>query len=299
MSQPLFSIIIPTYNRPRQLSTCLESLTRLNFRRDGFEVIVVDDGSAMSLEPVVASFHDRLEVALLKQPNAGPAAARNTGAAQARGKFLAFTDDDCAPAPDWLQALAARFVVIPDGMIGGRTLNALPDNPYSTASQLLIDYLYTYYNADHHEAQFFTSNNLAVPADRFRALGGFDITYTRSAAEDREFCDRWQHYGYRMVYAPEVVIYHAHALTLRTFWRQHFHYGGGAFRFHQARAQREAGRVRLEPLSFYLNLLRYPFSPAQSRRAWLIAALLALSQGAHAAGYLWERIRQTSRLNRR
>ena len=52
-------------------------------------------------------------------------------------------------------------------MIGGRTVNALPGNPYSTASQLLIDYLYSYYNADSGQARFFTSNNLAVAAERF------------------------------------------------------------------------------------------------------------------------------------
>ncbi|MCS6859684.1 MAG: glycosyltransferase [Abditibacteriales bacterium] len=299
MKPPLFSIIIPTYARPKPLSACLESLAHLDYPRDRFEVIVVDDGSEVPLQPVVSAFQSRFNLTLLKQANAGPATARNTGAAQAQGEFLAFTDDDCTPAADWLQALAARVAASPDCMIGGRTLNALPDNPYSTASQWLIDYLYTYYNADPHQACFFTSNNLAIPAAHFRALGGFDTTYPHAAAEDREFCDRWRYYGYRLVYAPEVVVYHAHALTLRTFWRQHFHYGGGAFRFHQTRARRGAGRIRLESPSFYMNLLRYPFSQAQGRQALLVAALLVLSQGANAVGFLWERLRQTYRLNHR
>jgi GT2 family glycosyltransferase len=286
--QPFLSIVIPTYARPRQLATCLQSLACLDYPHDRFEVIVVDDGSETPPEAVVASFCGQLDVTLLTQAHAGPAVARNTGAARAKGKFLAFTDDDCAPAPDWLQSLAARFARASDCAIGGRTLNALPDNPYSTASQLLVAYLYSYYNADPDQARFFASNNLAMPADRFHTIGGFDTTYTRTAAEDRELCDRWLHHGYRMTYAPEALVYHAHVLTFRTFWRQHFNYGRGAFHFQQARAHRACGRIRLEPLPFYLNLLRYPSSQAQGWRALLLAALLVVSQVVNAAGFFWE-----------
>ena len=297
---PFISIIVPTYDRPRQLATCLESLSCLDYPRDRFEVIVVDDGSPMPPEDVVDSFHDRLDVTLLTHPHAGPAAARNTGAARAKGEFLVFTDDDCGPAPDWLQALAARFARVPDHAIGGRTLNALPDNPYSTASHLLVAYLYTYYNADPDQTRFFTSNNLALPADRFHATGGFDTTFPRAAAEDRDLCDRWLNHGYGMTYAPEVIVYHAHALTFRTFWQQHFDYGRGAFRFRQARAQRGQGSIRVEPLSFYLNLLRYPFLQARSRQGLLLAALLMMSQVANLAGFLSERVnRAAGKRNRR
>jgi GT2 family glycosyltransferase len=284
-SPPVFSIIIPTYDRPAQLAACLQALARLDYHRDRFEVLVVDDGSQTPPETVVTSFRDRLDVTLLAQPHAGPAAARNCGAARAKGRFLAFTDDDCMPAPGWLQSLAARFASTPDQIIGGRTLNALSDNLYSTTSQTIIEVVYAYYNTDPNQASFFASNNLAVPADRFRAIGGFDETFMTS--EDRELCDRWLHHSYRMTYAPEAVVYHAHALTLRTFWRQHFRYGRGAFRFHQTRARRGWGRFMPEP-KFHLTLLGYPFSQARGRRALRLAASLMLSQVASAAGLAWE-----------
>jgi hypothetical protein len=67
---------------------------------------------------------------------------------RAKGQFLAFTDDDCRPAADWLQALAQRFATAPDHAVGGRTVNALTNNPYTTASQLIVDFVYAYYNAD-------------------------------------------------------------------------------------------------------------------------------------------------------
>ena len=83
----------------------------------------------------------------------------------------------------------------------------------------------------------FRANNLALPEDRFRAIGGFDTIFPLAASEDREFCDRWLHHGFQMTYAPEAVVYHARALTFRSFWRQHFKYGRGAFHFHQVRAR--------------------------------------------------------------
>jgi len=287
---PLFSIIIPTYNRSAQLAGCLGALARLEYPRRRFQVIVVDDGSRNPPATTVAALRDRLDVTLISQPNTGPAAARNAGAARAWGEFLAFTDDDCAPAPGWLAALAAGFAAAPDCAIGGRTINALPTSPHATASQLLVDYLHAYYNADPGQAHFFTANNLAMPAGRFRTIGGFDTTYTRTAAEDREICDHWLHQGYRVVYAPEAVVYHAQTLDFRRFCRQHYTYGRGAHRFHRARGRRGVGRPRLEPPTFYLNLLRYPFLIGMGRRASLLSILLWLSQAAHTVGHLWERV---------
>ncbi len=293
-STPFISIVIPTYNRPERLADCLESLTNLEYPADRFELVVVDDGSKMSLEPVVERFKDRLEITLLKQENQGPATARNTGAKLAKGDFLAFTDDDCKPAPDWLTHLATRFATAPECMIGGRTLNALSNNLYSTTSQILIDYLYNYYNFDSKRSNFFASNNFALPSDRFQALGGFDTTFPLAAGEDREFCDRWLQYGNKMVYAPEVRVYHAHKLTLSSYWRQHFFYGRGAFCFHQVRAKRAHTEIKVEPISFYLNLLKYPLSQQIPQPKLLLSALLLISQVAGLAGFFWERTHQTS-----
>lgn len=283
-----FSIIIPTYNRPGKLADCLESLARLDYPHDKFEVIVIDDGSDTPLQPVVGGFLNQINVTLLTQPHAGPADARNAGAEKAKGEFLVFTDDDCVPASNWLQNLAARFAILPDHAIGGRTLNAFPDNLYSAASQSIINYLYSYYNANPLQARFFTSNNLALPTKYFHTVGGFNTTFPQAAGEDREFCKRWLHHGYRMIHAPEVLVYHAHALTFRAFCQQHFNYGRGAFRFRQTQAQRGLERNKLEPLPFYVNLLRYPFAEAWGQRAMFILILFLVSQVATGIGFFHE-----------
>jgi glycosyltransferase involved in cell wall biosynthesis len=290
------SIVIPTYNRPERLHNCLNAIAQLDYPRDRFEVIVVDDGSHQPLDAVVEPLRTKLNLTLLRQTNSGPASARNAGAAIARGQYLIFTDDDCLPTPNWLTALEQQFQLTPHALIGGQTLNALPDNFYSTASQLLIDYLYDYYNRHSASANFFASNNFAMPTSTFRLLHGFDTSFPLAAGEDREFCDRWQHQGYPTQYAPDAQVYHAHHLTLLKFWRQHFNYGCGACCFHQLRAQRQREQIKIEPISFYLNLLSYPFSQPLAGAAPLLSGLLFLSQLANVAGFFWQRQNQSTQI---
>lgn len=285
---PIFSIIIPTFNRPKQLATCLESLTRLDYPRSCFEVIVVDDGSPMGLDSIVSSYNERLTVELIRQDNAGPAAARNRGSSHAKGQFLAFTDDDCCPHPNWLKVLEQGFEKFPSAILGGDTQNKLSDNVYSEASQHLLSYIYNYYNSSANQAHFFASNNIAIATDQFQSLGGFDTTFPLAAAEDREFCDRCLFNQYRLVYLPAARVDHIHKLDPYRFWRQHFNYGRGAYRFHQIRSKRRLDKIRVEPLSFYLQLLIYPFKYRSLAEGLLLSSLFFISQVANVAGFLWE-----------
>lgn len=288
-SRPYFSIVIPTYNRPERLQQCLESIAQLDYPRDRFEVVVIDDGSKTPLQPIVDLFRSDFMLNFIQQANAGPASARNTGAAAAKGDYLVFTDDDCQPTKDWLLALADSVNDCPQGLIGGHTINALPDNIFSSASQLLIEYLYNYYNQARGEATFFASNNFAVPREKYQQLGGFDTSFPLAAGEDREFCDRWKHHHLPMRYAPQMQIYHAHRLSLKSFWRQHFNYGRGAFCFHSVRANRVDDSIKVEPLTFYFNLLTYPFGRLPLWDGGVVSSLLFLSQVANVAGFFWER----------
>lgn len=249
-----FSIIIPTYNRPEMLSSCLESLAILEYPRDLFEVIVVDDGSSVSPESVIERFSERIRILLLSKTNGGPAAARNFGIAAAKGKYFAFTDDDCMPDRFWLKELETTLEQDSSVMAGGRTINALTDNPCSAASQTIVDFAYAYYNSEPSIARFFASNNMAAPAELFRGLGGFNAAFRTS--EDRDVCDRWLASGHRMVYQEKAVLYHAHNLSFRQFWKQHFSYGQGALRFNRAHALRLPDESTIEA-GFYTKLPGY------------------------------------------
>jgi len=298
-SRPSFSIVIPTYQRPARLASCLEAVRGLDYPVDRFEVVVVDDGTRPegSVESVIHPHRTALELKLIRQSNAGPAAARNAGADQAAREFLAFTDDDCRPRPDWLEALAERFAASPDAVVGGLAVNALTADLCAAASQILVDFVRDYFR--NRGAPIFPSNNLALRREVFRRLGGFDRRFPLAAGEDREFCDRAKAEGLELIQAPAAVVDHFHALTLSGFWRQHYNYGRGAWRFHRARADRGSGRVRLEPFRFYRDLICAPFRREPRRRPWPIAALLVLSQLANAAGFYRERFRRRRGRGRR
>jgi GT2 family glycosyltransferase len=283
------SVVIPTFDRPAELERCLDGVVAMRGAGPDLEVVVVNDGGAPLPAPVRERLRPLLDLTVVEQHRAGPAAARNAGAERARGDVVAFLDDDCVPDAGWLAALAARFSTDPEVAIGGRTINALPHNPFSSASQLLIDYLYAQQNEDGARATFLASNNLAMPRSALLAIGGFDVTFRRPAGEDRDLCDRWQRAGHRMVFAPEAIVQHAHALGPRAFWRQHFDYGRGAYAFRRARALRDGARIALEPARFYAQLVRAPFASGVGGRAVGLATLLVIAQLANAAGYAWER----------
>jgi GT2 family glycosyltransferase len=288
---PMFSIVVPTYHRRSQLRACLAAISKLETDPAQFEVIVVDDGSPSPAHDLVRVYDGTMDMSLIVQRNAGPAAARNAGARGARGRYLAFTDDDCAPAPDWLSALGRHFAEAPAAAVGGQTVNALPD-AYSAASQELIDYLYLYYHVTGSEGRFFTSSNLACPKDQFDEVGGFDTSFPRAGAEDREFCERWCANGHQLRYAEDVVVQHFHELSLLAFWQQHFGYGRGAVYLHRARARRGGDKVRLEPLRFYVDLVKYPLRDGVRLQTLRGSLLMVLSQMAYGAGYYRERFTQ-------
>lgn len=278
--RPSACIVVPTYNRPRELEQCLANLAALD---DGpWPIVVVDDGSAEPLEHICAP-HDN--VTLVRQENAGPAAARNRGAAEAEGHdLLLFIDDDCQPHSDWARELVAAQGGVERRLVGGRVINALPANPYSAASQALCSFLYDFYQSTGSDMAFFTTNNIACRREDFLELGGFDTGFSRAAAEDRDFGIRWRDAGGDLLYAPRAVIAHAHDLALRSFWRQHSNYGRGARRLHLAMDERADERPKIEGARFYLGMLTSPFRHG-GRRPVVESLLVGLSQVAMVAGY--------------
>jgi glycosyltransferase involved in cell wall biosynthesis len=255
--------------------------------------VVVDDGSPSPPEDLIGSVDGSLQARLVTTQHGGPATARNIGARLARGRYLVFTDDDCMPHEDWLQAID-RWTSSKSGAvaIGGHTVNVLTDNAYAAASQGIIDYLYEYFGGNSATRRFFTSNNLVVPREEFLALGGFNETFALAAAEDRDFCERWLEDGKRLQYADDVLVRHAHVLDFARFHRQHFNYGRGAFDLHRSRAQRGEGALKIEPVRFYAGLVAHPLRVSRGSRGVLLALLHVWSQIAYVAGYFFERLRR-------
>lgn len=100
---PKYSFIVPVYNRPDEVDELLQSLTAQRFR--DFDVTIVEDGSADTCRHIVEKFAERLPISYLEQPNGGPSAARNNGAAHAAGDYLIFLDSDVIVPDGYLDAV--------------------------------------------------------------------------------------------------------------------------------------------------------------------------------------------------
>ena len=100
-SSPIFSIVIPTYNRAHLIASTIESVLEQNFR--DFEVLIIDDGSNDNTEDVVNKFKNE-SIRYYKKENAERGAARNFGATRAKGQYINFFDSDDLMYPHHLIA---------------------------------------------------------------------------------------------------------------------------------------------------------------------------------------------------
>lgn len=284
-SLPRFSVIVPTWNRPAELATCLRALASLDYPVDRHEIVVVDDGSDPPVGLPGNLPRPGLRFRVLAQPNRGPSAARNAGASAAIGDMPAFTDDDCAPEAGWLRATAEAADRSPRALFGGRVVNGLAGNRCSVASEAIVGAIVLHLFASGRALRFLTSNNLALSADDFRATGGFDERFR--TAEDREFSHRWIAAARPVARVPDAVVEHRHDLAMATFWRQHFGYGRGAFRFHANRARSESP-LRLANVVMHARAFRQAFDAMPLREVLRVVPLLAVWQIANACGFAYQ-----------
>ncbi len=269
---PEASVVVPTRDRPAALARCIDALERQTVA-DAIEVLVVDDSSrdgAAVVEAVGRSPRARLVLA----QGRGPAAARNRGADEARGKTLLFVDDDCEPADDWAESLIAAVAARADAA-AGRTVNAHPEDRLSEASQTIANYLHDWSTRTEGQAAFAASNNLACTSEAFRRVR-FDEAFPVAAGEDRDWCARLIQAGFTLVSEPSAVVAHHQDLTFQRFLRQQVNYGRGAYLFRS----RHGSPWRVAPTAFYRGLLGTALE-----RGTAVGGLVGLAQIATFGGY--------------
>ncbi len=228
-SPPSVSVIVPAYNAHATLPLCLAALSQQDYPRDRYEVIVVDDGS----QDDTAALARAAGVHVISQPNAGPAAARNAGAALAQSELLLFTDADCAPVPGWISALVAPFANA--GHTEARaTGNAVAGakGAYLTQQAGCVPRFTQLEYEDRYDRMagaetidFIDTYSAAYRRKIFQANGGFDTIFPTASVEDQEFSFRLAEKGYRLVFVPQARVYHRHNPTLRAYVRRKFGIG--------------------------------------------------------------------------
>lgn len=123
MTQPLISAIICTYNRAGYLGAAIASLLKQTY--SNYEIIVVDNASTDDTKAVVEAYLPHPHLTYVYEGTLGLSAARNRGAAIARGSILAYLDDDAEASPQWLAALTEAFADHPQAAIAGGAVSLI------------------------------------------------------------------------------------------------------------------------------------------------------------------------------
>jgi GT2 family glycosyltransferase len=210
------SVIIPTFNGAFRIGHCLDSLTSQAEGRD-VEILVVDDGSTDNIAEVVGRYP---AVHLITQKNAGPAAARNRGAREARGEVILFTDDDCVPMPDWLEAMLQPFNQ-PD-VVGVKGIYRTHQKSL-TARFVQIEYEDKYrLMRNLPSIDFIDTYSAGFVRDRFLEMTGYDTSFPVACAEDVELSYRMSARGWKMKFTPAAIVFHTHPDKLSSYLKKKY-----------------------------------------------------------------------------
>ena len=199
-SDPEISVIVPHYQDLAALDSCLTMLERQTLARERFEIIVADNNSPIGREKVEEAIAGRARLVVVTEKGAGP--ARNGGVAAARGKLLAFTDSDCVPEPQWLEAGIGALAR--HDIVGGR-VTVLVDDPKSPSAVEAFERVFAFNFEDYILNKGFTgSGNLFVPKETFEKVGGFRA----AVSEDVDWSHRARALGFEIGYEPNAVVGH-------------------------------------------------------------------------------------------
>ena len=225
--EPSFSVVVPTYRRPRGLARLLNSLAPQVAGHIGREVIVVNDGSDESAYEAIINRHRGWVSYVATEKNRGPSAARNLGVRKATGDFLVFVDDDCATPLDWLDRLTRILRTSPSlDAVGGLTRPLASSHPAWFERLLVATGSYPkpiYYRG---QLIVMVSACLAVRRTLFDTLGGF-VEKITPLAEDRNLTTRLREAGANFTIARDWFVYHDMSSTPRQHFRRYFNYGRG------------------------------------------------------------------------
>lgn len=224
----MYSIIVPVYNRPDEVDELLESLSRQAFL--DFEVIIVEDGSAVKCKSVCDKYTDKLNLHYYEKPNSGPGQSRNYGVERASGEYVIILDSDVVLPDGYLKAVDDELKANPCDAFGG----ADASHPSFTPVQKAISYSMT---------SFFTtggirggkgkkgkaldkfyprSYNMGIRTEVYKKLGGFS---KMRFGEDIDFSYRIVEAGYKSCLFTTAWVWHKRRTDLRKFFRQVYNSG--------------------------------------------------------------------------
>ncbi|VVB55358.1 Glycosyltransferase AglE [uncultured archaeon] len=239
MDKPSISIIIPC--PPGTKPKAVENIKKLNYPKDKYEIIV--------------------------EEGYNPSAQRNRGIKKAKGDIIGFTDDDCSMDLNWLSNTMKYFSDASVGVVGGPNLTP---KDASFLSQCLGLAMSSYFGASSMSSRYekkivkgkvteqnLIFNNMFVKSEIFKR--GLLLNETLFPNEENEFINRVSKNNFKLIYAPDISVYHPRKDTLKGFAKQVFGYGTG--RAHQINVQPDSFKILyIIPTIFVLGLISLPLS---------------------------------------
>ncbi|MGE3521598.1 MAG: glycosyltransferase family 2 protein [Candidatus Dadabacteria bacterium] len=252
---PTVSIIIPVYNAASTIAICLDSIQRLNYPKNAFEVIVVDNGSNDGSDRIARNYDIKL---LYETTIQSSYQARNAGIAKANGNLIAFTDSDCVVAADWLSNLVKYWDDHTIGCFAGEILSYEPNtmvekfsDHYGILSQPgVLNHPYMPYTA---------TANCAYRREVFDIIGLFN-PYLYSGG-DADISWRMQkETEFNIKFIPEAKIYHKHRVDIIGLYKQCKRYEYGQLLLHKVYPDLKLATIeerRAEVLRATYSVLRW------------------------------------------
>ena len=210
------SVIIATYNRFEDLKRALHSLEKMDVQRElSWELIIVDNNSNDKTKDIFEEFEKKntLPLRYFFEGHQGKAFAINTGIRNSKGDILAFTDDDAIVDKYWLTSIEKEFMndTVVAGVGGRVELFNKKDKPVTirTFKERIL------FSSTQHVYTLIIGCNMSFKKEVFKEVGGIDTNLgpgskSGAVADDPDFIYRVYKKGFKMIYSPDVVVYHNH-----------------------------------------------------------------------------------------
>lgn len=237
------SVIVPSNNRTSYLFDCLKSL--LNQTLLPCEVIIVDNSSdpdSNNISHLIDKLRKSTNINLIlyKEIRKGASFCRNLGIQKAKGKILAFLDDDCVVDKNWIKNIKSYCHKYPDSVLVGRNLNALKDNIFSSAQYIRTQKIFLDIKSEKKKLisfNYIDTKNFAIPRDVifendlwFDERSGF-IPF--SACEDLDFSIKVALKKVTVIYCDGIIAFHSGIPTLKGYLIREFIKGRAYYYFKQ------------------------------------------------------------------
>jgi len=229
---PIVSVIIPHRNDSNRLVQCIKALTKQTYPRNLYEIIVIDNCSDNIHKQRLIEINNDYNITLFNEPKLSSYAARNLGLKNAKGSFIAFTDSDCIPEPNWIEyGLNAFSNCFNCGFISGKVDLFFKEENNPNAIEL-FEYIFALNQENYIKDNFAATANIFTSKQVIENVGTFNEDFFSSG--DREWCLRVKDKHYNISFCNKVIVHHPARHSFEAIIKRHLRLCGGKFKHQKA-----------------------------------------------------------------